>query len=254
MRRAAQIWRVPAFEDYVRDPLDGAAVAAVEAGLGVRLPEVYVDALRHQNGGYLRMCWPGSPSDRIYGIGEGYPNLGGTAPWWKDGWDGWTPADPAGLLAIDGDGHWDVCLDYRSCGPTGEPSVAFIDNEAGVESQLVPSFAAYLEGLELELPEGHLRLRGPSARSVAAQLAEQLGTTVPEPARGSSFPLFKFGVGKKEWVWVSPNLVPASFHYADGGVVVSSRRALRFPDDPLCTAVVECTPATVNRLHELVGQ
>jgi hypothetical protein len=38
-------------------------------------------------------------------------------------------AYPDGLVYLTGDGHTGVCLDYRKCGPTGEPSICWIDTE-----------------------------------------------------------------------------------------------------------------------------
>jgi hypothetical protein len=48
-------------------------------------------------------------------------------------------------------GHDMVCLDYRRCGPSGEPQVVHVDQERGYQITLVAeSFAAFVRGLESE--------------------------------------------------------------------------------------------------------
>ncbi len=42
-----------------------------------------------------------------------------------------------------------VCLDYRSCGPNGEPSVVHVDQESDYKiTKLAESYEAFLLGLE----------------------------------------------------------------------------------------------------------
>jgi hypothetical protein len=42
-----------------------------------------------------------------------------------------------------------VCLDYRACGPTGEPQVVHIDQERDYNIVLVAeSFEAFIRGLQ----------------------------------------------------------------------------------------------------------
>ena len=48
-------------------------------------------------------------------------------------------------------GHDMLCLDYRACGPTGEPSVVHVDQEWDYKIVFVAeSFAAFVLGLEDE--------------------------------------------------------------------------------------------------------
>jgi hypothetical protein len=45
-------------------------------------------------------------------------------------------------------GHDMIALDYRACGPYGEPSVIQVDQEAGyVVTQLAPTFEDFIAGL-----------------------------------------------------------------------------------------------------------
>lgn len=46
-------------------------------------------------------------------------------------------------------GHDMVCLDYRACGPQGEPSVVHVDQECDYKITFVaPTFEAFIRGLE----------------------------------------------------------------------------------------------------------
>ena len=54
---------------------------------------------------------------------------------------------PKGIVLLCGDGHTWVALDYRACGPTGEPPVTWFDNEMEEEILLAPNFQTFLDGL-----------------------------------------------------------------------------------------------------------
>lgn len=54
---------------------------------------------------------------------------------------------PDGLIPLGGDGHTWCCLDYRVCGPKGEPSVTQVDLDGEKEFSLAPSFAQFISGL-----------------------------------------------------------------------------------------------------------
>lgn len=48
-------------------------------------------------------------------------------------------------------GHDMLCLDYRACGPSGEPSVVHVDQELDYQITFVaPSFEAFIRGLQEE--------------------------------------------------------------------------------------------------------
>ncbi|SHR63906.1 SMI1 / KNR4 family [Mycobacteroides abscessus subsp. massiliense] len=156
----AQIWRVPPYEGYVQAPLTDELLEEAEQHLGVRLPAAYVSLLRVQNGGYLRV---GFPNDRDYnvthaiirGIGTEYPRLTKDA-WWHDEEDFEPiPAGAEWLIPFDGDGHWDLCFDYRrsptdAAGLRTDPAVVVIDTEKldpDIESLVADSFDTYLAQL-----------------------------------------------------------------------------------------------------------
>ncbi len=126
-----------------------------EAQLGIRLPESYIALLKKRNGGRLRMnavklrgrsrkaYGPVYTFERIAGLDpdhhESITALTETA---RGGW-----AVPEGLFPLDGDGHWWLCLDYRRCGPEGEPVVTHIDTEYESETRVADSFQDLLSGL-----------------------------------------------------------------------------------------------------------
>ncbi len=156
----AQIWRLPPYEAYLQSALTGELLESTEQRLGVRLPAAYVALLRAQNGGYLQV---GFPENRNYntthtvirGIGTEYPYLAKEA-WWHDDEDFEPiPAGAQWLIPFDGDGHWDLCLDYRqsltdSIGLRTDPAVVVIDTEEldpTIESFVADSFEAYLAQL-----------------------------------------------------------------------------------------------------------
>ncbi|MCE9574921.1 MAG: SMI1/KNR4 family protein [Deltaproteobacteria bacterium] len=56
-------------------------------------------------------------------------------------------------------GHDMLCLDYRDCGPTGEPRVVHIDQELDYKVTLVaPDFESFIRGL---VSEGAFNLDAP---------------------------------------------------------------------------------------------
>lgn len=142
---------------YTGPSLTDAMVAEVENKLGYRLPAAYISLLKVKNGGApKRQCHPTrgtSWSDNhvrvtaICGIGgqwgidseqygsrhriedAGFPDIGVLI--------GWTPTA----------GHDGIMLDYRECGPQGEPRVLHIDAESGESEILAANFEAFARGL-----------------------------------------------------------------------------------------------------------
>ena len=140
----------------VQPPLTDAVVREAEKLLGVTLPAALLDLLRIQNGGLVacgRRRYPTTaptswaadhvPLTDLIGIGrtKGVTSLLDTpslvAEW----------GVPAGVVPVSGDGHCWVALDYRRSGPTGEPSVTWIDTDQHSELALAPDFRSFVEGL-----------------------------------------------------------------------------------------------------------
>ncbi|MFI6170414.1 SMI1/KNR4 family protein [Nocardia sp. NPDC051052] len=59
---------------------------------------------------------------------------------------------PAPIVLLDGDGHYWVGLDYRECGPAGEPSVAVFDTDRESSVILAADFETFLRGLTAAEP------------------------------------------------------------------------------------------------------
>ncbi len=130
-----------ALEAYASERPDKAVIRSVEEELGYKLPRSYVEIMTFQNGGVpVNRCFPtATPTSwaedhiaisGIYGIGWeksrslcgdlgsrymieewGYPNIG------------------VYICDCPSAGHDMVALDYRKCGPDGEPEVVHVDQE-----------------------------------------------------------------------------------------------------------------------------
>ena len=140
----------------VQPPLTDEAVRDAEKVLGVRLPEALLELLRVQNGGIVvreRSAFPTAeptswapdhvPFDSVMGIGRVPRTLSLLdSPYLVGEW-----GLPSPVVLLTGDGHTWVALDYRECGPEGEPSVVWLDAESETESPLAPDLRSFLAGL-----------------------------------------------------------------------------------------------------------
>jgi hypothetical protein len=161
MPDTTDFWNDPFNNDnsFTGPPLTDEMIRAAEALLGYQLPQSYVRLLRIKNGGHpKRKCFPTGRTawaedhvelTAIRGIGGawgidspirgsrfmieewGYPDVGIVI--------GQTPSA----------GHDGMMLDYRECGPRGEPRVIHVDTEADEPAILVlaPNFEAFVLGL-----------------------------------------------------------------------------------------------------------
>lgn len=147
-------------ENHVSEPFDEEEIVSIEKELGYKLPASYIQLMNTQNGGIPALTvfptkeatsWAedhiaissimGIGHDKIYALaGElgsrfmiedwGYPDLG--------------------IVICDcpSAGHDVVMLDYRFCGPEGEPCVVHVDQENDYEiTYLAPNFEAFIRGL-----------------------------------------------------------------------------------------------------------
>jgi SMI1-KNR4 cell-wall len=156
-------WSDYADQEYVDSPLTNEKVAGAERLLGFKLPMAYVALMKHQNGGIPRKTIhrtkePTSWSKDHIAI-TGIYSIGGTRPsslcgtfssqFWVDEWG----YPPIGVYFADcpSAGHDMVCLDYRECGPSGEPNVVHVDQEFGYKITFVAhDFESFIRGLESE--------------------------------------------------------------------------------------------------------
>jgi hypothetical protein len=151
----------PHISNIIGPPLTPQIVEGAERTLAIKLPIAYIELLRISNGGYLRYRYlptsqPNSWADGFVEISE-IMGLG-----YERGLDGDFFADethaewgyPPETFYFSGDGHTGFLLDYRECGPTGEPSVAWIDveEEPPLDIKLANSFEEFLGSLREEEP------------------------------------------------------------------------------------------------------
>ncbi|WP_422929088.1 SMI1/KNR4 family protein [Singulisphaera sp. PoT] len=152
-----------ALKEYVDVPVTDEMVAAVERKLGYKLPAAYVELMRHQNGGIPRRTdhrtleatsWAHDhiAITGIFSIGRDKPSsLCGEvgSRFWVEEWG----YPEIGIYFADcpSAGHDMICLDYRACGPTGEPRVVHVDQESDYKIvHVADNFEAFIRGLEDE--------------------------------------------------------------------------------------------------------
>lgn len=238
-------WQVPAYLDYVQPPLTEEAVALAEEQLGVTLPSAYLKLLGQQNGGYLRAA--AGISSQLNGIGPRFPSITRDEAWWRPknaDAGAWAPPDSRLLIPFDGDGHWDMCFDYRGCGPRGVPSITFVDCECEREELVARDFLEFLSGLVDEVAEKSTLVYGHhDAEAVARAIATHLQRPQPSVDEFShGFPTWRVALpGDAEWCWLSPNRVPTGFRREGTRVITTDAIGLRLPEAPNCSVLVSCT-------------
>ncbi|MEO3944853.1 SMI1/KNR4 family protein [Gorillibacterium sp. CAU 1737] len=145
---------------YQSEPPTDDLISSIEEELGYKLPASYIALMKHQNGGIP--CNTNFPTEEatswaedhiaitgILGIGRekryslcgdlgsslmieewGYPDIGVV------------------ICNCPSAGHDVVMLDYRACGPDGEPEVIHVDQEGDYEiTFLAENFEAFIKGL-----------------------------------------------------------------------------------------------------------
>ena len=248
------IWQVPAYLPCLQPPLTESAVAAAEARIGFRLPAAYLDLLRRQNGGYIRMTLPDLPNDCIAGIGPHFPSL--TDFDWAEDQD-YVGFPLKGLVPFDGDGHWHLCLDYRE--DAAAPSVSYIDVECDSQSRVASSFADYLDLLRVEAGDDYVLETTLAVEEVVSRLSAALGVAFEPPdAWAHGYPQHRAALGggeSREWLWLSPNEVPRGFvrqedlRYDELKDLLPGQ-ALRYPEAPEGRFLVATTEGVRARVVE----
>ena len=135
----------------------------MEEELGYKLPAAYIWLMKQHNGGIpVNTCYPcDEPTcwaedhvaiTGIFGIGrEKSCSLCGElgSQFMIDEWE--YPAIGVAICDCPSAGHDMVFLDYRACGPQGEPAVVHVDQENNYKiSHLADSFEEFIRGLEHE--------------------------------------------------------------------------------------------------------
>lgn len=155
-------WKQSEYADqnYVEEPPTAATIAAVESDLGYKLPDSYIALATRQNGGIpaRRAHKTQKPTSwaedhiaisGIFSIGKEKPNslcgeLG--SKFWVAEWG--YPEIGVYFADCPSAGHDMLCLDYRKCGPHGEPQVVHVDQERDYKITVVaPTFESFIRAL-----------------------------------------------------------------------------------------------------------
>ncbi len=231
------LWRTP-FDSAKQHALSDEMVRDAEQRLGVKLPAAYIDILKVQNGGYLRYDTYPSPVptswsrdhigvDHIMGIGPGEAGDILATPYLVEEWE-----MPKGIVLLSGDGHTWVALDYRTCGPTGEPSVTWFDNEMEEEVALAPNFQTFVDGL---VDGDHRHIFGfvgvgETADQLLAGLGQAFNTSftssTPFPSFSGPLSAWNRYMDRERDLWVYPNKDAAGDDH--------------YPDHPECDWLLAC--------------
>jgi hypothetical protein len=149
-----------AIRNYVSEPPTDDLIAEVERELGYELPESYIWLMRQHNGGIpANTCFPTqTPTSwaedhvaitAIMGIGRDkrYSICGDLGSQFMI--DEWSyPNIGVAICDCPSAGHDMIFLDYRECGPKGEPQVVFIDQENDYKiTFLADNFESFIRGL-----------------------------------------------------------------------------------------------------------
>lgn len=147
-------------QKYILPPPTEIAIAATEKRLGFKLPDSFIELMRHQNGGVLKKssfptAEPTSWAEDhvaihgVFGIGDSKANslcgeLG--SQFMIDEWG--YPRIGVYFGDCPSAGHDMICLDYRNRGPSGEPRVVHVDQEFDYKiTVLADSFEDFIKGL-----------------------------------------------------------------------------------------------------------
>jgi hypothetical protein len=222
------IWQVPAYLPFLQPPLTDEMVAEAQAKIGHPLPREYLELLAVQNGGYIGYRLPDRLNEMIAGIGPNFPSL--TDVQWDQAQEVVSfPLD--GLFPFDGDGHWNLCLDYRK--DPANPCVSYVDVEVDSQSRVAATFADYLAKLKPHVRDDEYVVEG--AGDIEAFKA-MLGSTLkvkfsPADTYAHGYPIHaaRFGDG---WINLSPNTV---------------RRGFVCPDDPRYEQLKDLLPGHAPR-------
>lgn len=200
------IWQVPKYLPYVQPELTNEILENAEKKIGFKLPTELVEILKIQNGGYIRYKLPETPNEQIMGIGPYFPSL--TDFDWTE-YKEYVSFELGGLVPIDGDGHWYICLDYRE--NKEKPKVTWIDVECDNQEDIANSFTDFLKLLELDIENELVIETDNTIDFVANQIETILQIKFEEPEYFNSGYANYRSKYKDSWVWLTPNKVPTGF-------------------------------------------
>ncbi|MDU2166192.1 MAG: SMI1/KNR4 family protein [Veillonella sp.] len=150
-----------AFESYIGREVTDEDIKNAEAKLGYTLPTAYIELLKNHNGGVVnKNCFINDDDDCVYITGiygidrdKKYSLLGEMG---NEFWISKVKYPPIGIVVADtiSGGHDMVFLDYRECGPTGEPKVVRVDQECDYSiTPLADNFGDFIKNLYFNIEE-----------------------------------------------------------------------------------------------------
>lgn len=241
------IWQVPKYLPYVQPGLTDDVVSKAEKHIGFKLPKSYLEILKIQNGGYIRFSLKDIPHSQIYGIGPYYPSV--TDFEWLSEYDH-ASFDTKGLFPFDGDGHWNLCLDYRT--NTLDPQITYIDLESDMEKLIATSFNNYLLMLEIVTDNEFVIDSKVNIDTILKQISEAVQIQFEEPDYFShGYPVFRSNF-KDSWIWISPNKVSGGFireqdeRYTELKSQMETT-ALRYPELPESALLISTSEDTLRK-------
>lgn len=150
-----------AFESYIGKDVTDEDIKNAESELGYTLPAAYIELLNNHNGGVLnKNCFINNEGDCVYVTGiygidrdKKYSIFGQFGnEFWISKWE----YPPIGVVVADtiSGGHDMIFLDYRECGPTGEPKVVRVDQEGDYSiTLLADSFGDFIKQLYISIED-----------------------------------------------------------------------------------------------------
>ena len=150
-----------AFESYIGRDVTDEDIKNAEAELGYILPTAYIELLKNHNGGVVnKNCFMNDDDDCVYITGiygidrdKKYSLLGEMG---NEFWISKVKYPPIGIVVADtiSGGHDMIFLDYRECGPTGEPKVVRVDQECDYSiTLLADNFGDFIKNLYFNIEE-----------------------------------------------------------------------------------------------------
>ena len=150
-----------AFESYIGRDVTDEDIKNAEAELGYILPTAYIELLKNHNGGVInKNCFINDDDDCVYITGiygidrdKKYSLLGEMG---NEFWISKVKYPPIGIVVADtiSGGHDMIFLDYRECGPTGEPKVVRVDQECDYSiTLLADNFGDFIKNLYISIEE-----------------------------------------------------------------------------------------------------
>lgn len=205
-KKLKHIWSTPKYLAYVQPALTEEVVKEAEIKMGYKLPKEYLELLTIQNGGYIRYTIEEIPHTLISGIGPYFPSI--TNFEWLKEYEGLS-YEIDGLFPFDGDGHWNICLDYRK--NKTQPEVTYIDTEIDFEKPIAKNFKEYIDKLVIETENKYVIETKASIEEILELISKVVSDEFGQPdlfAHG--YPIYR-NKYNDNWIWVCPNKVPIGF-------------------------------------------